>query len=253
MPAKHIDLSIIIPAYKEGPEFSHHLDVLAAWLKKHDYGHVEVLVFSDGDHSSGELAQSKAKQFENLRAIFPGQRMGKGGAVQQAMFEAKGRYRLFMDADLATPLHHLDTAYAALRSGNEVVIAVRDLLIIHKGLKRKFMSKFGNIVAQIVLLPGIKDTQCGFKGFEATAAEDIFSRQTMKSWSFDMEILKIARLRGYKIYQIPALDWKDPKAEGMGLVGDNPLKAAIQTFIDIFVIRLNVWLGKYRRQNYKHE
>ena len=248
-----IDLSIIIPAYKEGPAFAQSLDALAAWLKSHDYGQVEVLVLSDGDESSGKLAESKADLFSHLRAIYPGQRMGKGGAVRMGMFEARGRYKLFMDADLATPLRHLDEVQAAMQAEAKVIIAVRDLMKIHKGFKRKFMSKFGNLVAQVVLLPGIEDTQCGFKAFEAGAAEEIFSRQTMTSWSFDLEILKIARLQGFKIVTIPAPDWKDPKAAEMGLVGDNPLQAALQTFIDIFRIRLGTWSGRYRHKTFRYE
>lgn len=251
--SQEFDLSIIIPAYKEGPEFGKSLETLADWLKNHDYGRVEVLVLSDGDESSGHMAESKANLFNSLRAIYPGKRMGKGGAVRMGMFEARGRYRMFMDADLATPLVHLDDVQAAIRNDAEVIIAVRDLVRIHKGFMRKFMSKFGNVVAQIVLLPGIKDTQCGFKAFEASVAQQVFARQTMTGWSFDMEILKISRLLHFKITQIQAPDWKDPKKEGMGLVGDSPLKAAIQTFVDIFLIRLNVWGGKYKQSNFQYE
>ena len=207
-------------------------------------------MLSDGDTSSGKLAESKAKLFDSLTAIYPQGRMGKGGAVRLGMLTATGRYRLFMDADLATPLTHLDDVQRLMQQGVPVIIAVRDLVRIHKQLMRKFMSKFGNLVAQIILLPGIKDTQCGFKAFEAAAAAEIFSRQTMTSWSFDLEVLKIARLQHYQIATIEAPDWHDPKPEGQGLVGDSALKAAINTFVDIFRIRLNVWMGKYRHKTY---
>lgn len=250
MPAL-FDLSIIIPAYKEGAEFAQHLETLAAWLKTHDYGRVEVLVLSDGDQSSGQMAESKAGLFNHLRAIYPGTRMGKGGAVRLGMFEATGKYRLFMDADLATPLRHLDDVQALIKQDAKVIIAVRDLLKIHKGLLRKFMSKFGNLVAQVLLTPGIQDTQCGFKAFEAEAAEAIFGRQTMTGWSFDVEVLKIARLLGYKISCIEAPDWHDPKVTG--LVGDSPLKAAIDTFVDMFIILFNSLKGQYRHTTFKHK
>lgn len=199
---------------------------------------------------TGAAAQHEAKHFHSLRVINLGKRAGKGGAVRAGMLMAKGKYRLFMDADLATPLKHLDDVQAAISRQEKVIIAVRDLVKIHKDIKRKFMSKFGNLVAQAVLVPGIKDTQCGFKAFAADAAEEVFSRQTMPGWSFDLEILKIARLRGYKISTFDANDWEDPKQESAGLVGDSPLRAAIDTFLDIFRIRLNVWLGKYRHKTY---
>lgn len=247
-PIQQPDLSIIIPAYMEAASITGSLQTLATYLNDRDFGKVEVIVVvahsSDG---TAELAAGQAKLFEHLRVHDVGPRAGKGRDVRAGILEATGKYRIFMDADLATPLRHLDELYAALKGGAKVAIAVRDLFVIHKGILRKIMSKGGNLFAQILILPGIKDTQCGFKGFEAEAAKDIFSRMTMLGWSFDMEILKIARLRHYKIAVIAADDWKDPKTEKMGLVGDSPLHAAIQTLLDVVIIRLNVWKGLYKK------
>lgn len=248
-----IDLTIIIPAYMEAGIIADRLQQLAEFLKTRDYGTVEVLVITaESSDGTVAIAKTQAKLFQHFRVVEPGHRVGKGRDVRIGMFEARGRYRLFMDADLATPLKHLDDAYAALTSGAPVVIAVRNLWSIHHDLMRKIMSSFGNFFIQALILPGIKDTQCGFKGFEASAAEAIFSRQTMLGWSFDMEVLKIARLLGYRIAKFEAPDWKDPKAANMGLVGDSALHAALQTLLDTVVIRLNVWAGKYRQPTYKH-
>ena len=236
MSRSDIDLSIILPAYMEAGGIADALDRLAAFLKTRNYGAVEVLVVvADSPDGTAKIAEHKAKLFQHFRVIHAGPRVGKGRDVRLGIFEAVGRYRVFMDA------------------GGHVGIAVRDLIQIHKGFLRKFMSSFGNIVAQVVLLPGIKDTQCGFKVFEAEAAEAIFARQTMLGWSFDAEVLKIARLLGYKITTFEAPDWKDPKAEGMGLVGDSPLGAAIRTFRDLFIVRWNVITGRYRKPNYAHK
>jgi dolichyl-phosphate beta-glucosyltransferase len=249
-----IDLSIILPAYMEAGTIAGSLDRLAAFLATRQYGAVEVLVVvADSSDGTAKIAESRAKLFEHFRVVKAGPRAGKGRDVRLGVYEARGRYRLFMDADLATPLGHLDDVKRLMASNAKVGIAVRDLVKIHKGLLRKFMSSFGNIVAQIVLLPGIKDTQCGFKVFEAEAAEAIFSRQTMLGWSFDAEILKITRLLGYRIETIEAPDWKDPKAAGQGLVGDSPLGAAVRTFRDLFVVRLNVIRGVYKKPNYTHK
>lgn len=249
-----VDLTIIIPAYKEAATIGSSLIKLANFLKNRNYGVVEVLVVvADSADGTAKIAQSKASLFQHFRVVHAGPRAGKGRDVRIGIFEARGRYRLFMDADLATPLTHLDDVKRLIDEGATVGVAVRDLMKIHKGFMRKFMSSFGNIVAQIVVLPGIKDTQCGFKFFEAQAAEAIFARQTMLGWSFDAEVLKIARLLGHHIVTIEAPDWKDPKAVGEGLVGDSPLGAAIRTFRDLFVIRWNVITHKYRQPNYTHK
>jgi dolichyl-phosphate beta-glucosyltransferase len=254
MSSSTIDLSIIIPAYMEAAGIAGALEELAAFLKTRDYGEVEVLVvIPDSPDGTAKIAESKKGLFQHFRVVNAGPRAGKGRDVRLGIYEAKGRYRLFMDADLATPLRHLDDVHAAMQKDAKVIVAVRDLWSIHKGLLRKLMSSFGNIFIQVLILPGIKDSQCGFKAFEAEAAEAIFSRQTMLGWSFDAEVLKIARLLGYKIKTIEAPDWKDPKVAGMGLVGDSPLKAAIQTLLDTVVIRLNAWGGKYKKSNYAHK
>ncbi|HEY2003493.1 MAG TPA: glycosyltransferase [Candidatus Saccharimonadia bacterium] len=254
MTTSEIDLSIIIPAYMEAAGIADTLEQLAAFLKTRDYGEVEVLlVIPDSPDGTAKIADSRAKLFKRFRIVHAGPRVGKGRDVRLGIYEARGRYRLFMDADLATPLKHLDQVHAGIERGDQVMIAVRSLWSIHKGLLRKAMSKFGNLFIQVLILPGIKDTQCGFKAFEASVAEDIFSRQTMLGWSFDAEILKVARLCHYKIALIDAPDWKDPKAASMGLVGDSALHAAIQTLLDTVTIRMNVWAGKYKKPTYVHK
>jgi dolichyl-phosphate beta-glucosyltransferase len=158
-----------------------------------------------------------------------------------------------MDADLATPLIHLDDVKSFMDHDGKVGIAVRDLLVIHKNLLRKIMSKSANIAAQLLVVPGIKDTQCGFKVFEAQAAEEIFSRMTMLEWSFDMEILAIARQLHYPIEFIETPDWKDPKAKGTGLAGDSRIKVVLNGFLDPLKIRLNIIAGRYRTPGYTHK
>lgn len=247
------NVSIIIPAYMEAANIASSLATLAAYLRKRNFGHVEVIVVvADSPDGTAGLAAAQAQLFDDFRVHQVGPRAGKGRDVRAGILEARGQYRIFMDADLATPLHHLDEAYEALKGGAPVVIAVRNLFTIHKGILRKLMSKGGNLFTQLLILPGIKDTQCGFKGFEATAAEAIFPRMTMLGWSFDMEILKIARLLHYRVQPIEAEDWADPKTAQMGLVGDSPLHAALQTLLDVVAIRLNVWKGRYKKPQSSH-
>ncbi len=254
MSPRALDLSIIIPAYMEATHIGNALAKLAAFLDSRDYGAVEVIVITaDSPDGTADIAEAMAGHFQNFRVIQPGPRVGKGRDVRLGMYEAKGRYRLFMDADLATPLIHLDDVQRFIAQGGKVGIAVRDLLIIHHGLLRKMISKSANLAAQLLVVPGIKDTQCGFKVFEAEAAEEIFSRMTMQQWSFDMEILAIARTLHYPIEFIETPDWRDPKADGSGLVGDSIVKIALKGFLDPFKIRQNIWSGRYAQPSYIHK
>ncbi|MBW4062099.1 glycosyltransferase [Candidatus Saccharibacteria bacterium] len=247
MTPAQFDLSIVIPAYMEAALITASLTQLADWLRTHDYGQVEVIVVvADSDDGTAKLAEAMAPQFTSLRVVKPGPRVGKGRDVRFGMLAATGRYRLYMDADLATPLRHLDDVAAGAAAGDDIIIAVRDLWSIHKGLLRKLISKLGNVVAQIVVVPGIPDTQCGFKAFRGDVATDVFRRQTMMGWSFDAELLAIARRHRYNITTFKAPNWTDPKDGNMGLVGDSPLHAAVSTFWDLLVIRAGLWTGSYR-------
>ncbi|MGH3973371.1 MAG: glycosyltransferase [Pseudonocardiaceae bacterium] len=249
-----VDLSIILPAYMEAQGIAVTLDRLAAFLASHDYGEVEVLVVvADSPDGTAAIAESKRGLFQDFRVIHAGPRAGKGRDVRLGMFEARGRYRLFMDADLATPLEHLEDVKQLINDGAKVGIAVRNLVKIHSGFTRKCITKIGNILAQVILLPGFKDTQCGFKFFEAEAVDDIFGRMTILGWGFDLEILAVARKLGYEVDIIETPDWKDPKAASVGLVGDSAARAALQVFKDLIRVRWNLMRRLYRNPVYYHE
>jgi dolichyl-phosphate beta-glucosyltransferase len=249
-----IDLSIIIPAYMESRLIVDSLQQLAAFLATREYGVVEVVVVvADSPDGTASLAESQSGLFKHFKLVHAGPRVGKGRDTRLGIFEAKGRYRLFMDADLATPLIHLDNVYAFMQHGGQVGIAVRNLLRIHKGVTRKVMSKAVNVAAQVLVVPGIKDTQCGFKVFEASAAEAIFSRITMLKWSFDLEVLAIARQLDYKIEIFEVPEWHDPKTADQGLSGDSQLKIVLGGMLDPLRMRLNIWAGKYKKPTYIHK
>jgi dolichyl-phosphate beta-glucosyltransferase len=250
-----IDLSVIIPAYMEAEVIESTLQQLAKFLATRDYGNVEVVVVvPDSSDGTGELAASQAHLFKNFRIVKPGPRVGKGRDVRAGIFEARGKYKLFMDADLATPLHHIDEVKTRIMDTHAPVgIATRDLVSTHKTFVRKIMTRGGNLLIQLLLLPGLKDTQCGFKVFEATAAEEIFSRMTILGWGFDMEILAIARKLGYHITTFETPDWRDPKADGDGLTGDSASKTAVSTLEDLAIVRLRMWAGRYKKPSYVHK
>ena len=231
-----IDLSIIIPAYMEADRISDVLSELADFLHSRDYGVVEVLiVIADSPDGTAEIVRAQAGKFEHFRIINAGPRVGKGRDVRLGIFEATGKYRMFMDADLATPLIHLDDVKAFMVNEGKIAIAVRDLLSIHKGLLRKTMSKAANIAAQIMVVPGIKDTQCGFKAFTAEAAKRIFSNSIINSWGFDVETLSLARTMGYRIKEIP-VRWVND--EGTHVTSS----AGFKFLRDVAKVRWRLWI-----------
>jgi len=235
--------TLVIPAYNEANRLGSTLDQLSRFLEENGPGDVEVLVVvADSPDGTVDVARSKAGLFKHFRVIEAGLRAGKGRDVRLAMLEAKGEYKLFMDADLATPLHHLNTVFRQIREKADVIIGVRDLLSSHTGL-RKFISMAGNLLVRFVLGVNIKDTQCGFKAFRGSVADDLFGVQTINGWGFDMELLTVARQRGYNIRTIPIHDWKD--VDG-GTFQNTAIRGALSTLKDLMAIRWNLFTGRYK-------
>jgi dolichyl-phosphate beta-glucosyltransferase len=240
------DLSIIIPAYQEAALIQSSLGSLAKWLETHDYGTVEVIVpVAESPDGTLALAGECAGLFTTLKVLDIGPRVGKGHNVRNGMLAATGRYRLFMDADLATPLKHLDDVQRLIKQDAAIIMAVRPLSTIHKGRLRSTVTRAGNVLSRIVLLPGISDTQCGFKAFRADAADEIFSRLTIGGWGFDLEALALARKLGYRIRSFQAPDWHDPKPPHHGLTGNSVVGVSLQVLVNLFSIRWRLLRGEY--------
>ena len=239
-------LSIVVLAFQEEGRIGRSLIELSAHLTRTGRSDVEVLVVAasrpDGSSDrTGEIVEGKRPLFEDLRVIRPGVQAGKGRDARVGMLTARGAVRVFMDADLATPLHHLDTALHLVGTGHQTVIGVRDLTSSHRGF-RKIISSLGNLLVQAVLLPGVPDTQCGFKLFSAAAAESIFSRQTIDGWGFDMEVLTIARRLGCGITTLPIPDWVDVAG---GTFETAPLRGSLRTLQDLLAIKWRELNGRY--------
>lgn len=163
-----MNLTIIFPAYREANRIGNSLEKLSRNIARFKAGEVEVLiVVADSPDGTVEIVRSKASLFKIFRVIEAGPRAGKGRDVRLAMKEANGDYKLFMDADMATPLHHLNTVLRMMEEEVDVVIGVRDLHSSHTGLRR-IISIMGNMLVQFILGMSIKDTQCGFKAFRGT-------------------------------------------------------------------------------------
>ncbi len=243
-------LSIVIPTLNEAGRIGESLNELSTYLQKERIKAEVLVVDLHSPDGTARVVKKYQNKFDDLRVIDavpkPKGKFMKGRQVKLGMLEARGKYVLFMDADLATPLRYIKEALTALQQGKDVTICVRDLQKSHKGL-RKLVSSTGNFLVQTLLLPGIKDTQCGFKAFSSRAVKTIFPLQTIESWGFDMEILAVARKQGYQIGLISVPDWKDVK-EGSKISGTSPVKASVQTFGDLLKIKGRMLSGKYRQK-----
>jgi dolichyl-phosphate beta-glucosyltransferase len=227
-----MDLSLIIPAYNESDRIGGSLEKALEWTAAQPY-RTEVLVVDDGSRdSTPEVVRRYAG--ESLRLLAQPRNMGKGAAVRRGMLEAVGTYRIFSDADFSTPITETTKLLEHLKS-HDVVIGSRaiDASFIkeHQPWYRESMGKAFNLLVQALAVPGIHDTQCGFKGFRAAAAQDIFSRTKIDGFGFDVEVLFLARRLGYSIKEIPVEWYNDPRSTL------NPVADSLKMFRELLQVR----------------
>lgn len=237
-------VSIIIPAYNEESRLPETLERVIAFMQAQSY-ECEVLVVENGSSDNTfHIAQSYAQGWERLKVIQEKQ-AGKGNAIRRGMLEAKGDYRFMCDADLSMPIEELPRFLPPNHAGADIVIGSREAPGAVRYDEPDFRHVGGRLVnwiIQLLALPRLDDTQCGFKIFRAAVAEDLFSRQTILGWSFDIEILFIARRRGYIIVEM-GIPWYYRDLSHV-----SPLKDAVQLFFDILKIRWNTWRGVYAQE-----
>lgn len=236
---KEIYLSVIIPAYNEEERLIPTMEKVLKYLIPQPYTW-EIVVVDDG---SRDKTYALARDFEKnsggrIRALTNGQNKGKGESIKHGMLEAKGYLRLFSDADLSTPIEELEKLMKAIDDGYDVAIGSRALresqVELHQPWYRETMGRIFNLMVQALVLPGLKDTQCGFKILTEKAAMDIFPKQRFKGFSFDVEMLYLARKSGFKIREIP-VRWINSPASRV-----HPIRDASKMFIDIVRLRLGI-------------
>jgi dolichyl-phosphate beta-glucosyltransferase len=209
-----------------------------AWLASSGLSH-EVLVADDGS-TDGTAEVARAGGATVLAG--DGNR-GKGHAVRRGMLAARGRRRLMTDADLSTPIEDAAALMARLDEGYDIAIASRALpgarIEVRQPFYREGMGRLFNLCVRALAVPGIHDTQCGFKLFTAEAAEAAFRPARLDGFSFDVETLFLARRRGLRIAEVP-VRWRNDAASRVG-----PLNG-FRAFVDLGRIRWNAWRGRYR-------
>lgn len=242
-------LSVVIPAYNEAERISTTLLSVDKYLSQQAYSY-EILVVIDGaKDNTEEVVNELAKTIEYVRVVANKQNHGKGYVVRQGMLEAKGTWRLFMDADGATPVSCVEDMWPLADRGHKVIISSRDSKdapgarqTVKQPFVKRLMGNMANILIQVVGVWGIWDTQNGFKMFHEEAAVRIFSVARIDRWGFDIEALALARKFGYRI-GIIGIEWKNDPRSHVTLGG------YINTFVELFKIRLNLLRGAYEPQS----
>lgn len=243
-------LSWIIPAHNEERNIEKSVREVDAYLrtKKNldpSFQYEIILINGGSTDRTQEIAERLQKEIPNFSVLATDGR-GKGWSVGLGMLQSRGDIRLFSDADNATSPDHWDRMAPLFQKGRDVVIGSRHFRDvpgaqqrIKESLIRRIAGQMGNLWIQIFAVPGIWDTQAGFKAFTKKAAEDIFSRIRMIGFSFDIEVLALARRRGYAI-GIVALNWKHNPDSRV------TMRSYLQVLLDVLKIRWNLISGKYK-------
>lgn len=237
-------LSVIIPAYNEEERIAGTLESIDTYLGKQPYSYEVVVIDNGSNDSTYELVKKIAESVEHIKVDLAHEK-GKGGAVAHGVMQhASGEYIMFMDADNATPVSEIEKFWPHLEKGASVVIGSRYLAGANVTQKQPFyriaLSRLSNLLIQLLAVPGIKDTQLGFKVFTNKAAKEIFSRITVFGWGFDMEVLTIARAHGFVIKEVPVL-WRESGGSHV------PLSAYAQSLLDLLKIKWHLITGVYKR------
>ena len=241
------ELSIVIPAYNEELRLPATLERIAGYLKTSGR-EAEVLVVDDGSKDrTAAVAESFRDRIPTLRVVSNGVNRGKGFSVRHGVQEARGQFVLFSDADLSAPIEESDKLIEALKTNNcDVAIGSRSvdrsLIFVHESPFREFAGIIFNKIVRLILWLPFVDTQCGFKAFRRERCGIIFEQQTIERFGFDPELLYLARHHGLRAVEIP-VRWGHSPATKVSMMRDS-----LQMFLDVFVIRWNALLGRYRRK-----
>jgi dolichyl-phosphate beta-glucosyltransferase len=234
-------LSIIIPAHNEENRLPASLEAIKQFLAGQSFA-AEVIVVENGSTDGTlQLAESYQIKIPYLK-VFHEEQRGKGLAVKRGMLEAEGDYRFICDTDLSMPISEVNKFLPPLLSGVEVAIASREApgaVRYNEPSYRHLVGRAFNLMVRIMALPGLQDTQCGFKMFRADVAQKVFPLQTLAGMSFDVEVLFITRKMGYRITEVP-IPWYFNADSRVRLIRDS-----FRMFFDLITIRFNSLGGRY--------
>lgn len=235
-------LSVIIPAYKEEHRIGKTLVELDKYFSKQNYTY-ELIVVNDGSpDKTSDVVKSYQNLVKNLKLIDNEKNHGKGYVTRQGMLEAKGEYRIYIDADNAITMEQIEAFWSWLEKGYDVIIGSIELegskIEEHSAWYRRALGHWAKYLIRALTVWEIHDTQRAFKLFPAKVAEEIFSRQTIMRWGFDIEVLVLAKKLGYKIKELP-VTWINPGESKISL------GSYFNTLKELLKIKWNSLTGKY--------
>jgi dolichyl-phosphate beta-glucosyltransferase len=237
------DLSIIIPAYNEGSRIGPTIRDIVDYCRRSRRAFEVILVDDGSEDDTSSVGRQLGQQFAELRLIRLAANHGKGYAVRTGMLNALGHNLLFADADGATPFSEVERLESALTAGADIAVGSRALreegTRVRAKLYRHLIGRTFHFLVEQLADPGVKDTQCGFKLFRFPVAQELFSRMRMNGFSFDVEVLLMARKRGYRVAEVP-VNWTHQPGSKVRLASDSLAMA-----IDLFRIRTNWLRGEY--------
>jgi len=228
------EISMVIPAFNEALRLPTTLDRVQRHLSTAGLS-AEVIVVDDGSHdATGEIVRQHARHWPQLKLVVAERNAGKGAAVRLGMAAARGRYRVFSDADLSVPIDDLEKLLRPLHAGAGVAIASRGLrdsqVELHQPWYRESMGKIFNRLVRIFVLGGVHDTQCGFKAFTAEVADRVFPVLQTRGFGFDVEVLYRAQQAGYQIVEVPTRWINSPQSRV------HPIRHSTAMFLELLAI-----------------
>jgi len=228
------EISMVIPAFNEALRLPTTLDRVQRHLSTAGLS-AEVIVVDDGSHdATADIVRQHARRWPQLKLVVAERNAGKGAAVRLGMAAARGRYRVFSDADLSVPIDDLEKLLRPLHAGAGVAIASRGLrdsqVELHQPWYRESMGKIFNRLVRIFVLGGVHDTQCGFKAFTAEVADRVFPVLQTRGFGFDVEVLYRAQQAGYQIVEVPTRWINSPQSRV------HPVRHSTAMFLELLAI-----------------
>lgn len=234
-------LSIVIPAYNEESRLPSTLQSVFEFLAGQPYSSEVIVVDNASRDRTGDIARAATANHPGLRVEVEPVR-GKGAAVRRGILAAQGAYRFICDADLSMPIEQVRRFLPPTLDEYDVAIASRELsgsIRYGEPAYRHWIGRAFNALVRWLAIPGFQDTQCGFKCFRGPVAEDLFRRQKLDGWTFDVEVIFLALRRGYRVVEV-AIPWYYVRGSRVRVLSDS-----FAMFFDLLRIRRNWRRGAY--------